>query len=106
MGDRRGRRRCAAGAGRREAVSLAWLALAVTAIAFLLWYGAVGRIGAERAGLLAGLLPVSAALVAAIVDGAVPDPWRLVGVLAVGLGISVGLSGARAPRPAPPELVP
>ena len=43
-----------------EALGLAWLAVGVTAIAFVLWYSAVQALGVERAGLLTGVLPVSA----------------------------------------------
>ena len=37
------------------------LAVVVTALAFLLWYTAVSRIGADRAGLFTGMAPVAAA---------------------------------------------
>ena len=43
-----------------EALGLAWLAVGVTAIAFVLWYSAVQALGVERTGLLTGVLPVSA----------------------------------------------
>src|SRR5918996_2258688 len=43
-----------------EAAALAYLALVVTAAAFVIWYSAVDRLGVDTAGLFAGLIPVSA----------------------------------------------
>ncbi|THI99991.1 DMT family transporter, partial [Nocardioides sp.] len=40
-----------------DAVAALWLAVVVTAVAFLLWYAAVGAIGAGRAGLFTGVVP-------------------------------------------------
>jgi drug/metabolite transporter (DMT)-like permease len=51
-----------------DLLAVAFLAALVTAAAFVLWYGAVGALGADRAGLLAGVAPVSAA-VAGLVGG-------------------------------------
>lgn len=44
---------------------MGYLAIAVTAIAFVVWYWAVNRLGADTAGLFAGLILVSALLTAA-----------------------------------------
>jgi drug/metabolite transporter (DMT)-like permease len=80
-----------------EALALAWLAVAVTAIAFVLWYSSIQTLGVERAGLLSGVLPVSALLVAALLGRADLTAGRLAGALAVGAGIAVGLlAGARS----------
>src|SRR5262249_54774257 len=43
-----------------EVAALGYLSIIVTVGAFILWYDALGRIGADRAGLFAGLIPVSA----------------------------------------------
>ena len=43
-------------------VALAYLAIVQTAIAFSLWYSAVGILGPAIAGLFAGLMPIAAAL--------------------------------------------
>ena len=65
-----------------ELASLLYLAVPVTAGAFLLWYAGVGRLGVERAGLFAGALPV-AALVTATLAGAVDPSLLQVGGTAV-----------------------
>jgi drug/metabolite transporter (DMT)-like permease len=74
-----------------EALALAWLAVAVTAVAFVLWFSAVAALGVDRAGLFLGVLPVSALLGAAALGGSALTPARAVGAIAVGAGISLGL---------------
>ena len=81
----------------REAVALVVLGVVVTAVAFGLWYHCVSVLGADRAGVLIGLMPV-AGLVAAVALGAQPlDVVDVVGALAVGAGCALGL--ARRSRP-------
>ena len=41
----------------REALALAYMAAVVTAGGFVAWYGAIARLGVERAGLFSGVLP-------------------------------------------------
>ncbi|WP_309115633.1 DMT family transporter [Saccharothrix sp.] len=80
----------------REGVALVVLAVVVTAVAFGLWYFAVGRLGADRAGVLIGLMPV-AGLGAAVVLGAQGlTVVGVVGAVAVAAGCVIGLrrSGA------------
>ena len=74
-----------------EALGLAWLAVGVTAIAFVLWYSAVQVLGVERAGLVTGVLPVSALVVAALLGTAELTAGRLAGAVLVGAGIAAGL---------------
>lgn len=82
-----------------ELAALAYLAVVVTAVAFLLWYSGLAAIGPARAGLFAGLLPV-AALVASVVLGfEEPTARSVVGTLVVGAGLVLGLAPARARRP-------
>jgi drug/metabolite transporter (DMT)-like permease len=81
-----------------EALGLAWLAVGVTAIAFVLWYSAVQALGVERAGLLTGVLPVSALVVAAVLGRADLTAGRLAGAILVGAGIAAGLLAARTSR--------
>ena len=84
-----------------EALGLAWLAVAVTVVAFILWYSAVRALGVERTGLLTGVLPVSALVLAAILGRADLTAGRLAGALLVGAGIAAGLlasAGSRAGR--------
>jgi drug/metabolite transporter (DMT)-like permease len=81
---------------RDELLGLAWLTIAVTAVAFVLWYSAIQTLGVDRTGLLAGVLPVSALLVAALLGRESLTAGRLAGAVAVGAGIAVGLiAGAR-----------
>ncbi len=90
-----------------EAAALAYLTVVVTAMAFVLWYSAVRTLGVERAGLLSGVLPVSALLAAAILGRSELTAGRLAGAVAVGAGIAVGLASTRARRtPATAEPVP
>jgi drug/metabolite transporter (DMT)-like permease len=79
-----------------EALGLAWLAVAVTAVAFVLWYSSVRTLGVERTGLFTGVLPVSALLVAALLGRAELTAGRLAGALLVGAGIAAGLLAARS----------
>jgi drug/metabolite transporter (DMT)-like permease len=78
-----------------ETLGLAWLTVMVTAVAFVLWYSSVRALGVERTGLLTGVLPVSALVVAAVLGRAELTPGRLAGALLVGGGIAVGLMAAR-----------
>jgi drug/metabolite transporter (DMT)-like permease len=74
-----------------EAAGFGYLSLVVTAGAFIVWYEALGRIGADRAGLFAGLIPVSAVVTTMALGLRVPDMAELAGALLVGLGVLVGL---------------
>jgi drug/metabolite transporter (DMT)-like permease len=75
----------------REVAALAYLAVVVTALAFVVWYTAVHRLGAERAGLFSAVLPVSALLTAAALGESELTTGRLLGVLAVAAGIALAL---------------
>ncbi len=74
-----------------EAAGLAYLALVVTAGAFIVWYDALGRIGADRASLFAGLIPVSAAVTTVLLGLRPPHAADLAGALLVGCGVVTGL---------------
>lgn len=50
-----------------ETAALLWQAAVVTVVGFVCWYMGMQRIGAERATLFSGLIPVSAALTAPLV---------------------------------------
>ncbi|MCP2165678.1 DMT family transporter [Goodfellowiella coeruleoviolacea] len=85
----------------RQAAALAVLGVLVTAVAFGLWYRAVSDLGAGRAGVLVGMMPVGG-LVTAVLLGA--QQWTGVAALGVGavaLGCALGLRPAQpAPGPA------
>ena len=76
-----------------------YLAVMVTAVAFVLWYGSVARLGAGTAGLLTGVAPVAAALTGVALGGPAPQPLVWAGIATVAAGLALGL------RPAP-ALVP
>ncbi|MFF5292226.1 DMT family transporter [Paractinoplanes globisporus] len=75
----------------------AYLAVGVTAMAFVLWYTCVERVGAARAGLLTGIAPISAAATGVALGGAMPGllVWFGVAVVALGLGLGLGLSSTQ-----------
>jgi drug/metabolite transporter (DMT)-like permease len=65
-----------------EGTAIAYLAVAVTAIAFAAWYSGVQRLGVERAGLFAGLIPVSTLFCAAAIGTGSLGLVEALGVLA------------------------
>lgn len=84
-----------------EASALLDQAALVTAAGFVLWYSAVHRLGAERAGLFAGLIPVAALASAAAIGASELTPLRLLGTLVVGTGVTVGVASRRIAAFAP-----
>ncbi|MFE2694113.1 DMT family transporter, partial [Streptomyces mirabilis] len=66
-----------------EAAALLWQAAVVTVVGFVCWYMGMQRIGAERATLFSGLIPVAAACTAPLVGtrpySAAPDPGNAPG---------------------------
>jgi drug/metabolite transporter (DMT)-like permease len=79
--------------GPRELLAAAHLAVVVTALAFVLWYTAVSRIGADRAGLFTGVVPVTAALGGVLVGGPAPAAVVWTGIALVAAGPALGLRG-------------
>ena len=85
-----------------EATALVYLGTIISAGAFLLWYGALPRLGADRAGLFAGVLPVGAIATTVLLGLGTPTATELSGVALVIAGLVVGLAPGRLrPRPAP-----
>jgi drug/metabolite transporter (DMT)-like permease len=76
-----------------EWLATCYLAVVVTAVAFVLWYSCVGRIGASRAGLLAGVAPVAAAISGVLLGHPAPRPLVWAGIVVVAAGLAVGLRG-------------
>lgn len=79
-----------------EAAALLYLAVVVTAAGFVAWYAGIGRLKVERAGLFAGLVPVSALMTVAILGTGHVTPLRAVGALIVGAGVTLGLWSPRS----------
>jgi drug/metabolite transporter (DMT)-like permease len=84
----------AARLGARDWLAVAYLAVAVTAAAFVMWYSSVRRLGASRAGLLAGLAPVAAAAAGVLLGGPAPSPPVWAGMAVVTAGLALGLRAA------------
>ena len=78
--------------------ALAYLAIMVTAVAFLLWYSAVASLGSGRVGLLTGIAPVSAALTGILTGSRPPGPIVWIGILVVIAGLAGGLGSLPTPR--------
>jgi len=81
----------------KQAGALAYMAVVVTALAFVLWYSGVGRLGVERAGLFAGIVPVSALLSATAIGESSLTLVRLLGATAVAANVTLGIT--RPPIP-------
>lgn len=73
-----------------EATALLWQAVVVTVIGFVCWYSGMQRIGAERATLFSGLIPVSAALTAPLIGAGTYGLAQGAGSLLVGAGVAYG----------------
>lgn len=82
-----------------EAAALLWQAAVVTVVGFVCWYMGMQRIGAERATLFSGLIPVAAACTAPLVGTGSYGPAQGVGSALVGAGVALGAGVLRrAPR--------
>jgi len=76
-----------------EALGLGYLAIVITVVAFLLWYTGLPRLGPQRAGLLAGLIPVGSLATTVVLGLGTPAPADLAGAGLVIAGIVMGLRG-------------
>src|SRR6266576_161490 len=78
-----------------QLAALAYLTIAITALVFVAWYGAMERLGVDRTGLFNGLIPVTSLAAVALTGTGTITPLRLLGALAVLAGVILGLSRAR-----------
>ncbi|MER7512734.1 EamA family transporter [Streptomyces lavendulae] len=76
--------------------AVGYLAVLVTAVAFLLWYRTVAAVGSGRAGLLTGVAPLAAAGAGMLGGGAAPGPAVWLGLAVVIAGLALGLRGGDA----------
>jgi drug/metabolite transporter (DMT)-like permease len=76
---------------RDDLLAGAYLAVAVTALAFVLWYTCVQRLGSARAGLLTGIAPIAAAAAGVALGGPAPSLPVWAGIAVVAAGLAVGL---------------
>ncbi|MET9082823.1 EamA family transporter [Streptomyces sp. NPDC004237] len=84
-------------------VAIGYLALMVTALAFVLWYSTVRSAGAARAGLLTGIAPLSAAVVGAASGDGAPGGWVWLGIAVVIVGLILGLRARALPAVEGPD---
>jgi drug/metabolite transporter (DMT)-like permease len=78
-----------------EAAALVYLGTVVSAGAFILWYDALPRLGADRAGLFAGVIPVGAIVTTVLVGLGAPTATELGGAAVVVTGLVLGLTPRR-----------
>ena len=74
-----------------------YLAVGVTAVAFVRWYTCVGRLGAGRAGLLTGIAPIAATLTGVLLSGPAPRPMVWAGIAVVIAGLALGIRNGEGP---------
>jgi drug/metabolite transporter (DMT)-like permease len=85
-----------------QGIALVLLGTLVTAVAFVFWYTGVSVLGADRAGVLIGLMPLSGLGVAVIVGAQPLTITALGGAVVVAIGCATGLTGRRGrSRPYP-----
>jgi drug/metabolite transporter (DMT)-like permease len=88
--------------GASDLLAVTYLAVGVTAVAFVLWYSSVQRLGAALAGLLTGIAPVAAAAVGVALGEPSPRPMVWLGIAVVAAGLAIGLpASGRSQPPAP-----
>lgn len=80
---------------RDDVLALGYLAIGVTAIAFILWYSCVRSLGAGRAGLLTGIAPIAAAVIGIPVTGNTPAPAVWAGIVLIAVGLATGLGAGK-----------
>jgi drug/metabolite transporter (DMT)-like permease len=85
-----------------DVLAAAHLAVVVTALAFLLWYTAVTRIGAARAGLFTGVAPIAAAAGGVLLGGPAPALPVWAGIALVAAGIATALAPRQSLRGSAP----
>jgi threonine/homoserine efflux transporter RhtA len=78
-----------------DLAAVAYLAVLVTVVAFVLWYSTVAALGPARAGVLTGIAPVSAALTGMATGSRAPSLAMWAGIVVVMAGLAAGL-GSRA----------
>ena len=78
-----------------EGLSILYLGIAVSGLGFFAWYSAIVRLGVERAGLFTGLMPMFALLTGWALATNDPNPLQFLGVVIVGMGVTIGIRPAK-----------
>jgi drug/metabolite transporter (DMT)-like permease len=74
-----------------DVVALLVLGVLVTAVAFSAWYACVSALGADRAGVLIGLMPVSGFAMSVVLGAQPLTAIGVAGALLVGVGCAIAL---------------
>ncbi|MET9361908.1 EamA family transporter [Streptomyces sp. NPDC006632] len=82
-----------------EWLALGYLTLVVTALAFFLWYAGIGLLGVDRAGLFAGIVPLTAVLLGPVLGTGRLAPTSVLGALVIGAAVLYGVSAPAPDRP-------
>ncbi|GAA2818590.1 DMT family transporter [Saccharopolyspora taberi] len=77
--------------GPAELLALLVMAVVVTAVAFCLWYHGLSVLGADRVGVLIGLMPVSGFAVSLLLGAQRPTAASVLGTAVVAAGCALGL---------------
>lgn len=79
--------------------AMVYLGVISTAVAFVLWFTGVRRLGVASVGLCAGVAASAASLIGAALGDPLPGPgaWIGMGLIAVGLVIGFGLDRRSPP---------
>ncbi len=72
-----------------------YLGVVATALAFVLWFTGVQRIGAGSAGLAAGVAAPAAALISALFGAPLPTLGTWFGMAVIGAGLAIGFAPIR-----------
>lgn len=93
-----------------ETLTLLYLAVMMTVVAFLAWFTGLGKLGVERAGMFTGVVPAATLVAASLQDRTLPGFTQVLGVLIVAAGLVLGATTrASVPErrePAEPDRTP
>ena len=89
-----------------EGSTLLYQAVIMTAVAFVLWYRGVARLGPDRAGVTMAAAPPAAALVAAMVGTRTLSTRTMAGAVLVAAGVAVAVRARDAVRMPEADLPP
>jgi drug/metabolite transporter (DMT)-like permease len=81
-----------------ELWAILYLALAVTCAAFIFWYEGISRLGVDRAGLFAGLIPLATLITAVAIGQGSFGFYQVIGAILVAAGVSFGVAGQAQSR--------
>jgi drug/metabolite transporter (DMT)-like permease len=88
-----------------EAAAYAYITFVITVGAFMLWFGSLAKLGAERGGLFTGVIPIATVLATMVLGLGLPSAADIAGAVLVATGVAVGLAdGQRSRRLAPVRL--